>query len=87
MKQAANGDIESGNAKKKQNQSDESGLTTAIAVIIALLIIIAACSVSWVYQGWETGLLVFACSVIIFAFAFHWHWFYIACVTTPRDMS
>lgn len=86
MKQPKNGDVEGGMAKKpKNNEGISAG--TIVAIILAILILAAACAVSWIYEGWQTSLLVFACLLIVYAFAFNWRWWYIAFCTAYRDFS
>lgn len=58
----------------------------AVTVIIAFLA--AAVAVLWYYMGWSYGLPALIVAVLgIVVSRVGWRWFYIAAVTTPRDVT
>ncbi|XP_041971166.1 long-chain fatty acid transport protein 4-like [Aricia agestis] len=58
-----------------------------IAMVLALGVLIAACTVAWVFQDWQTSLQVFAILFVIYIIAFYWRWIWVAIQTAPRDLS
>lgn len=66
---------------------DPTNWCRIIAMILAILVLIAACAVSWVFQNWQTSLMVFGILVFVYIIVFGYRWIYVAIRTTPRDMS
>uniref|UniRef100_A0A1L8D6P9 Very long-chain fatty acid transport protein n=1 Tax=Plutella xylostella TaxID=51655 RepID=A0A1L8D6P9_PLUXY len=76
-------DVETGTKNVQSDDGTNWGRT--IALLLACLVLVAACTVAWVFQDWQTSLQVFAILVVVYVIAFHWRWIYIAIRTTPRD--
>ncbi|XP_063529147.1 long-chain fatty acid transport protein 4-like [Cydia strobilella] len=58
-----------------------------IATVLALGVVVTACTVTWVFQDWQTSLIVLAILVVVYVILFHWRWIYIALRTAKRDFS
>ncbi|KAL0894631.1 hypothetical protein ABMA27_013188 [Loxostege sticticalis] len=79
-----NADLERG-----KNRDSESGVPWGkiIVMILALAILVASCAVAWVFQDWQTSLIVLAILVVVYLFVFYWRWLYVAARTAKRDFT
>ncbi|XP_026756934.1 long-chain fatty acid transport protein 4-like [Galleria mellonella] len=79
----------SADLERGKNSDDSSGTSWCkiITMILALGALAAAVAVTWVFQDWQTSLIVLAVLVVVYLFAFNWWWWYVAIRTTPRDLK
>ncbi|XP_059059276.1 long-chain fatty acid transport protein 4-like isoform X2 [Achroia grisella] len=47
----------------------------------------AAAAMTWLYQDWETSLIVLGVGIVVLQFVFNWWWWYVALKTAPRDLK
>ncbi|KAL4715153.1 hypothetical protein ACJJTC_012200 [Scirpophaga incertulas] len=79
-----NGDVELGRSVASES---EFQWTRVLAMLVALCALIAACAVTWVFQDWQTSLIVLAILVVVYVLVFYWRWLYVAVRTAPRDFT
>ncbi|XP_075992100.1 long-chain fatty acid transport protein 4-like isoform X2 [Anticarsia gemmatalis] len=53
--------------------------------MLALAVLVAAGAITWVFQDWQTSLIVLAILCGVYVIAFYYRWIYIAIRTAPRD--
>lgn len=68
-------------------EDDPTNWGKIIAMILAFGVLVAACAVSWVFQNWQTSLMVFGILVFVYLIVFNLKWIYVALRTFTRDMS
>ncbi|CAG5056665.1 unnamed protein product [Parnassius apollo] len=79
-----NGDIEKG---QYHNLVSSVSWSKFIVMFLAASVLVAACTVAWVFQDWQTSLQVFAILFVVYVIAFYWRWIWIAMRTAKRDFS
>ncbi|XP_049872799.1 long-chain fatty acid transport protein 4-like [Pectinophora gossypiella] len=79
----------SSDVEKGKNRANVSSVNWVkiITMVIAVAVLVAACTVAWVFQNWQTSLQVFAILMVVYVIGFFWRWIYVACLTFPRDMK
>ncbi|XP_038207616.1 long-chain fatty acid transport protein 4-like isoform X1 [Zerene cesonia] len=60
---------------------------SVIIMVLALAVLVAACAVAWVLQGWQTTLIVIAVVVPVYILIYYWRFLYVVVKTAPRDIS
>lgn len=78
-----------GDVEKGQRQVSVSSVpwSKIIVVVLAMGVLVAACSIAWVFQDWQTSLQVLAILVVVYVVAFYWRWIWVALRTVKRDFS
>ncbi|CAH2066407.1 unnamed protein product, partial [Iphiclides podalirius] len=78
-----------GDVEKGQRQISVSSVpwSKVVVMVLAMGVLIAACSIAWAFQDWQTSLQVLAILVIVYVIAFYWRWIWVALRTAKRDFS
>ncbi|KAJ2953512.1 hypothetical protein O0L34_g1113 [Tuta absoluta] len=73
--------------EKGKVESSSRNWSRIIAMFVGIGVLVAACAVTWIFQDWQTSLIVFAILVCVYTVVFYYRWIYIAIRTFKRDMS
>lgn len=68
-------------------EDDPTNWVKIIAMLLALGVLAAACAITWIFQDWQTSLIVFGILVFVYIIVFNIQWFYVAIRTFKRDMT
>ncbi|CAG9784546.1 unnamed protein product [Diatraea saccharalis] len=84
-----NGVKQNADAERGRSAGSDSDIAWGriLAMIVALCVLVAACAVTWIFQDWQTSLIVLAILVVVYVLVFYWKWLYIASRTAPRDFT
>ncbi|CAH0404706.1 unnamed protein product [Chilo suppressalis] len=84
-----NGVKHNADTERGKTADSDSGIAWGriLAMVVALCVLIAACAVTWIFQDWQTSLIVLAILVVVYVLVFYWRWLYVACRTAPRDFT
>ncbi|CAB3249823.1 unnamed protein product [Arctia plantaginis] len=77
-------DLERGRSTKQGRQIPWNKI---IIGMLALGVLVAAGAVTWVFQDWQTMLIVVAILCVVYILVFYHRWIYVASRTAKRDFS
>ncbi|XP_028162675.1 long-chain fatty acid transport protein 4-like [Ostrinia nubilalis] len=74
---------------ERGGKSEESSIPWGkiLIMLVALAVLVASCAVAWVFQDWQTSLIVLAILVVVYLLVFYWRWLYVAARTARRDFT
>lgn len=72
--------------RKNRSRSVRVLVRRIAAMTVALAVLVGLGAVVWYFLGWIFLVELIIVAVVAYLAAGHWKWFYVALMTTPRDL-
>lgn len=72
--------------RKNRSRSVRVLVRRIAAMTVALAVLVGLGAVVWYFLGWIFLVELIIVAVVAYLAAGHWKWFYVALITTPRDL-